>query len=309
MSEWQAGTVVNWRRLTQSLATFGLIPGPDLCFPSYEAGQYIALRRNHCKLTHLVADSKGRLRAAPQIENGRQQLGPVTHPYSIASAPFEAAEHNRLEFFVVLERDTDGTPGRLSSSLFEMEITGDGMLDYFHRVSGTFTLSQRAQHADSVLMIGTGTGVAPFISMIKQLDHEAAVGRIPERRYTLIYANRRPEELAYHDDLLKIESVRRFDFLYLPSISRPIELDPPNPRMGRGRASNLLRHVFEMPVQNEARDTTTVPVLPSHLRREGLQARFDPSKTAILTCGNPMSIADIKLVGEAQGIRVETEDW
>jgi ferredoxin-NADP reductase len=309
MSEWQAGTVVNWRRLTQSLATFRLIPESEMRFPSYEAGQYIALRRDHCRLTHIVADAQGRLHAAAQIENGRQKLGPVMHPYSIVSPPFEAAEHNRLEFFVVLEKDAGGTPGRLSSSLFEMEITGDRTLDYFHRVSGTFTLSQRAQRADSVLMIGTGTGVAPFISMIKQLDHEAAIGKILESRYTLIYANRRPEELAYHDDLLKIESAQRFDFVYLPSVSRPIEADQVNPWMGRGRASNLIRHVFEMPVQNGARETTTDPALPGHLCRDTLQRRLDPLKTMILTCGNPLSVADIKLVGEAQGIRVETEDW
>jgi Flavodoxin reductases (ferredoxin-NADPH reductases) family 1 len=309
MSEWQAGTVVNWRRLTQSLATFRLIPEPEMCFPSYEAGQYIALRREHCKLTQIEEDADGRLHAAAQIENGRQKLGPVTHPYSIASPPFEAAEQNRLEFFVVLERDAGGTPGRLSSSLFDMEITGDRTLDYFHRVSGTFTLSQRAQRAESVLMIGTGTGIAPFISMIKQLDHDAAMGKVQEGRVTLIYANRRPEELAYHDDLLKIESEQRFDFVYLPSVSRPDEADRGNPRMGRGRASNILRYVLEMPVQNGERDTATVPALPGHLCRDALQRRFDPTNTVILTCGNPLAVADIKRVGEARGIRVETEDW
>ena len=111
------------------------------------------------------------------------------------------------------------------------------------------------------------------------------------------------------DDLLKIESEQRFDFVYLPSVSRPDEADRGNPRMGRGRASNILRYVLEMPVQNGERDTATVPALPGHLCRDALQRRFDPTNTVILTCGNPLAVADIKRVGEARGIRVETEDW
>ena len=126
-----------------------------------------------------------------------------------------------------------------------------------------------------------------------------------------------PRALAYnpaayhdsHDDLLKIEAAQRFDFVYLPSVSRPTEEDQTNPWLGRGRASNLLRHVFDMPTQNGPPGTTIEPTLPGHLQREELQRRLAPSNTVLLTCGNPMSVAEISLVGRAQGIRVETEDW
>lgn len=144
----------------------------------------------------------------------------MTHPYSIASAPFETAAYNHLEFYIVLEIDLHGAPGRLSSSLFEMDVTGDRTLSYVDRMAGTFTLGERARGFKNVLMVGTGTGLAPFVSMLKQLDHEAQIAGVPHVNYTLIHTTRTPQELAYHEDLLKIEATRRFDFLYVPSVSR-----------------------------------------------------------------------------------------
>src|SRR5262249_25703330 len=125
-------------------------------------------------------------------------------------------------------------------------------LEYVNRIVGDFTLDKRAADAASVLLVGTGTGLAPFLSMLKQLDHEAATGQRPAPRFTLVHANRTREELGYHEQLLAIEAAGRLDFAYVPSVSRPTPRDAEEGDLGLGRANNLLRHVYGMPLKEEA---------------------------------------------------------
>ena len=98
-------------------------------------------------------------------------------------------------------------------------------------------------------------------------------------------------------------------------------------KMGKGRANNLLRYILEMPLKEEqalneiasrgedtskakaALEKTVRPVLPQHLSRQALEERLNPSRTVILTCGNPLSMADIKFIADANRIRFEKEDW
>jgi len=287
--------------------TFRLMPQDGSRFPDYVAGQYIALRRDRCRLTKRVVEPAGGVRYVLDLdESGRPKLGPVTHSYSIASAPFETRQHGWLEFYLVLEKGADGTPGRLSSAFFEMEPVPGETVTYVDRITGNFTLARVAAGFESVLLVGTGTGVAPFVSMIKQLHHEADLGQVSPIRYTLIHANRTCDELAYHQELLDIEALQRFDFVYLPSVSRPTEKDVTEARLGRGRANNLLRHLFGMPTKEA---TDVAPALPRHISRTDMVKRLDPSRTVLLTCGNPLSMADIEHVAGAQHIRFEKEDW
>jgi len=305
VADWKVGTAIDRRRLSPILEIFRLKPASGERFPEYVPGQYIALRRDRCRLTKRGVGEDGHERYVPDLdESGQPRIGPVTHSYSIASAPWETLAHGCLEFYVVLERAEDGTPGRLSSSFFEMG-PGDEAVRYVNRITGNFTLDHRANGFGSVLLVGTGTGVAPFASMIKQLDHEARRGAVPPIQYTLLHANRTYEELAYHQELLDIEAAQRFDFVYGASVSRPSDRDRQDPRLGQGRANNLLRLIFDMPLE----DARVPPVLPRHISREALLKRFDPSRTVVLTCGNPASMEDIKYVADAHHIRFEKEDW
>src|SRR3990172_11915722 len=121
MADFKVGTVARWQQLSPILATFILTPQDGNRFPDYEAGQYIALRRERCRLTKEEVGPDGQRRYVPDLDaSGQPKLGPVTHSYSIASAPFETRDHGCLEFYVVLEKDEHGTLGRLSSSFFEM---------------------------------------------------------------------------------------------------------------------------------------------------------------------------------------------
>jgi hypothetical protein len=51
------------------------------------------------------------------------------------------------------------------------------------------------------------------------------------------------------------------------------------------------------------------PVLPRHLDRSMLQGRLVPGRSVILTCGNPVMMADIQYIAETAGVRFEKEDW
>jgi len=328
MAELKVGAAVDRRTLSSVLTIFRLMPESGSRFPDYVAGQYIALRRDRCRLTKRVVGPEGQVRYVPDLdESGQSKVGPVTHSYSIASAPFETREHGYLEFYVVLEKDDDGTLGRLSSSFFEMALPADGKITYVNRITGNFTLEKTTSGFGSVLLVGTGTGVAPFVSMIKQLHHEASRGNVTPAQFTLLHTNRTYEELAYHQDLLDIEASQRFDFVYVASVSRPTERDVKDPRLGQGRANNLLRHIFGMPVK-EAEDVeaaiarreepsrskaalakVVAPALPRSVSRTELVKRLDPSCSVLLTCGNPSSMEDIKHVADAHGIPFEKEDW
>jgi ferredoxin-NADP reductase len=328
MAELKVGTVVYQQRLSPLLMIFRLMPQDGSHFPDYVAGQYIALRRERCRLTKRIVDPDSGIRYVADLdESGRPKLGPVTHSYSIASAPFETRQQGYLEFYVVLEKYADGTSGRLSSSFFEMGAASDETIRYVDRITGNFTLGRTAAGFDHVLMVGTGTGVAPFVSMIKQLHHDTRQGRLAPVRYTLLHTNRTYEELAYHQELLDIEASGTFDFCYVASISRPSARDRSDPRLGSGRANNLLRHIFGMPLKEEddlhavraaggddsrARDAlarTVTPALPSQIPRDELRRRCDPSRTVVLTCGNPGSMDDVKYVADTHRMGFEKEDW
>ncbi len=305
MANRRTGRAAAFERLTPTLATFRLRPEDGFPFPDYKAGQYMALSRDDCKLTRRITGEDGRTRYEPDLDDaGQARRGTVTHSYSIASAPWETRELGHLEFYIVLEVGEQQYPGRLTESFFRMRPPDDDRIGYVDRIAGDFTLDKRAAGARNVVMVGTGTGLAPFVAMAKELDHEAAAGRTDGVRYTLFHANRTADELAYHRELLAIEDAARFDFVYVASVSRPS--GAPDPRVGSGRGNNVLRHVLGMP----PREPNAVPaVLPARVDARALRDRLDPAATVILTCGNPSSMADIKDVADANGIRFEKEDW
>lgn len=328
MAERRVGTVSYRQDLSPILAIFRLLPEPGGGFPEYRAGQYIALRREDCRLTQKVITAPGKVDYVPDLDaHGQHKRGPVTHSYSIASAPFETRQHGYLELYIILEIDRHGNPGRLTESLFRIDPKGDNTIAYVNRIVGDFTLDKRAAGCENVLLVGTGTGLAPFVSMIKQLHFEARRGRTDGVKYTLIHTNRTYPELAYHEELLAIEASHVLDFVYVPSLSRPTRRDVDDRALGLGRANNLLRLTFEMPLKEEdvlqaamanggdvsraraALEAAVRPRLPRHISQRELQERLPSSRTVILNCGNPVLMEDVKYVADKNGVQFEKEDW
>jgi ferredoxin-NADP reductase len=328
MADIKTATVEEWQTLSSILATFRIRPQDGTPFPDYIPGQYMALRRDNCRLTKKVVGPDGQPHYVTDVDAaGQPKRGPVTHSYSIASAPYETREKGYLEFYLVLEKDEFGERGRLSGSFFDMTVPGDDKITYVNRIVGDFTLDKRANGFKNVVWVGTGTGLAPFLSMVKQLDFQAARGSTDGVRYTLLHTNRTFEELGYHEELLSIEAAHRLDFLYIPTVSRPTARDVADEGLGRGRANNVLRHILGMPTKEEQELQETVargedpsraqadlkrtvaPVLPKHMSGSDLAPRFEPGNTVILTCGNPSLMSDIKYIADAHGTAFEKEDW
>ncbi len=325
-AEPRVGTVTHWQQISPLLAIFRLMPQEGARFPDYKPGQYIALRRESCRLTKRVVGYDEKVHFIPDLdERGVQRRGPVTHSYSISSAPFETQRDGHLELYVVLEADEWGYAGRLTESLFQIRTLVDDKVGYVDRIVGDFTLDKRARGFRNVVMVGTGTGLAPFASMIKQLHHEAGEGKRDAVRYTLFHANRTLEELAYHEELLSIQAAGSFDFSYVPLVSRPRVPESPGPGLGTGRANNVLRLLFGMPLKEEedlrsagsegeaaarvALERTVRPRLPQGVESERLLERMIPGETVVLNCGNPASMRDVRSIAESNGMRFEKEDW
>lgn len=326
MAERRVGSAVLRFNLVPHLAVFRLVPQRGDAFPPYTAGQYIALRREQCRLTKKIHLPEGGFAYAPDLdEHGVVRRGPVTHSYSIASAPFETAQEGWLEFYVILERNEHGHPGRLTESLFQIEPDEDSEIIYYTKIAGDFTLEKRAKGFKNVVMVGTGTGLAPFASMIKQLNHDAVEGRMTDTRFTLVHANRTTHELGYHAPLHAIMEVGKLDFVYLPTISRPTTPDLANPHVGKGRGNNVLRMIYNLPLREEeelseagperpaaaeaALHNAVRPVLPSYISKADLRKRLDPFSTLIMTCGNPTAMEDIGRIANAVGTAFTKEEW
>lgn len=327
MTEIKMGTICDWHSPSPRLAIFDLLPDRGDRFPEYQAGQYIALSRDNCKLTRKIGIApNGRPLYGPDLdEKGNRKIGTVTHHYSIASAPCETQQHGWLKFYVILEPTELPEGGRLTSSLFHEHGPGDSIVSYQNEINGEFTLKNRTTGFKNVVFVGTGTGVSPFAAMIKQLHHDGAPAGV---RYTLLHVNHYFAELAFHNAFMKIERAQKIDFLYVPAVSRPSAHDMIDAKLGMGRANNLLRYVFQMPmfeeenVEKAKTDGGVVdvaeaelarsvrPVLPHDVSLSELRSRFEPAdQTVLLCCGNPASMADIRYTCVINHIRFEKEDW
>ena len=123
--------------------------------------------------------------------------------YSIASPPDGT---NVFELVIVLVEDGLGTP-----HLFNKVGIGDELI--MRGPSGVFVLPETLEH--DYFMICTGTGIAPFRSMIHYLFQQ----QIPTKNIYLIFGTRTQQDLLYHREFVALEK-QMPNFHYLPTLSR-----------------------------------------------------------------------------------------
>ncbi|MGA9508971.1 MAG: FAD-dependent oxidoreductase [Candidatus Sulfotelmatobacter sp.] len=127
----------------------------------------------------------------------------ITRAYSICSPP---AEDNH--FALCLNRVRNGF---MSNFLCDMN-KGDQIS--LQGPFGDFTLHPPMH---DTIFIATGTGIAPFRSMLHWLLADAS--RHQGKQLFLLFGNRREEDIYYHPEFLRLANLHP-NFHYLPTLSR-----------------------------------------------------------------------------------------
>ena len=179
--------------------------------------------------------------------------------YSIASSPSGALpqEGGELEFYIVR---VEG--GYFTTPLWNLAV--GGRLWCGPKIKGKFTLEEVPRDTD-VVMVATGTGLAPFISMLR--EHTA---HPPWKSVALIHGARLQNDLGYRRELNELAKQASW-FHYLPTLTR----EPADSSWSghRGR----VQHLFQ--------EGHVASALGRPLSRE---------TTHILLCGNPVMITDLE---------------
>jgi ferredoxin--NADP+ reductase len=195
---------------------------------------------------------------------------PVLRAYSIASPHFA----DELEFFSIKVAD-----GPLTSRLQKIE-AGDQVL-MAKKPTGTLVLDA-LKPGKRLFLIGTGTGLAPWLSVARDPD---AYDRY--ERVVICHTVRTAADLAYralfegglHADELVGEQAAA-QFTYYPTVTRETGL----PGVHQGRITDLI----------------TSGQLFRDLGLAG--ATFNPSGDRIMLCGSMAMIKDTAALLEAQGL-------
>jgi NAD(P)H-flavin reductase len=110
-----------------------------------------------------------------------------TRSYSIASAP----KGNEFELCIVINEQGQGTPYLFNQVQVGSVIKCAGPL-------GKFNLPKEIQH--DVLMIATGTGIAPFRAMLQDLSSKSHLSKMPGKVH-LIFGNRFKQDILYKEEM------------------------------------------------------------------------------------------------------------
>ncbi len=181
----------------------------------------------------------------------------VHRPYSVASPHGEL-----LEFFIVLVEE-----GKLTPRLWKLE-PGD-TLDISQRAAGSFTL-EHCPDASTLWLIGTGTGLAPYIAMLRTPE--------PWQRYkriVLVHGVRYARDLAYQEELSSYIQNASGQFRYIPIISREANSDSLQGRITTCIENGSLEQSAGVPMSKDS---------------------------AIMLCGNPDMLDDCEALLAAREI-------
>jgi ferredoxin--NADP+ reductase len=191
---------------------------------------------------------------------------PLLRAYSIASPNYE--EH--LEFLSIKVEE-----GPLTSRLQHIQV-GDTLI-VGRKPTGTllidYTLPGRRLY-----LFGTGTGLAPFMSIIRDPETYEKYEQV-----VLVHGVRQVDELAYHD--LVIDHLPRHELLG-EMVSRQLLYYPTVTReefRNMGRITDLIE-------TDKLTDDLGLPPL-------------DPAEDRVMLCGSPGLLADLKHILEGRGFR------
>ncbi|RKG38189.1 ferredoxin--NADP reductase [Acinetobacter rongchengensis] len=187
----------------------------------------------------------------------------IVRAYSVVSSPFDET----LEFFSIVVPD-----GAFTSNLQHLQV-GDEL--YLEKIPYGFLTLARYQLPlpKDLWLLATGTGLAPFISMLQDFETWAKYQQI-----NLVYSVRTASELAYVDRIQEIAETfgeGHTGFKFIPIITR----DP-----------DAILH-DRLPILIENGELEKVADL-----------NFNPETTHVMLCGNPQMVDDTKAALKARGL-------
>ncbi len=236
MSALSTETVTHVHHWTDSLFSFRTTRGPGLRF---ENGQFVMIG--------LMVDGKPLLRA-----------------YSVVSANYE----EQLEFLSIKVAN-----GPLTSRLQHIKVGEEVLVG--RKAVGTLLLDN-LRPGRNLYMIGTGTGLAPFMALIKD---PTTYERF--RRVVLVHGVREVAELAYSEEIERalpehelIGEMLKEQLVYYPTVTR-------EPFRNRGRITDIIENGR----------------LFSDIGAEPL----DPAQDGVMLCGSPQMLADMSAILKARG--------
>ena len=190
----------------------------------------------------------------------------VWRAYSIASA----AHDEHLEFFSVVVPN-----GQFTSRLSKLK---EGDQIYVERKSYGFLTTDRFQAGKDLWMLATGTGLAPFLSIL----HDFATWEHYDN-LLLVQSVRTQQELAYEDLIRGFEGSEYY-----------------------GEFAHKLRYariVTREPVPGTLRDRVT-KLLSNGVLEENLGVKLDHDRSRIMLCGNPEMVEDSRKILTERGYRM-----
>lgn len=192
---------------------------------------------------------------------------PLMRAYSIASANYE--EH--LEFFSIKVPN-----GPLTSRLQHLKV-GDSIL-VSRKPTGTLVLDDLLP-GKNLYLLGTGTGLAPFMSIIKDPEAYERFEKI-----VLVHGVRYVSELAYSDHILKelpqnefLGELVREKLIYYPTVTR-------EPFANQGRLTELIES--------------------GKLFQDIGLPEFDFESDRVMICGSPSMLKDTAGLLDKRGFQV-----
>ena len=184
----------------------------------------------------------------------------IRRAYSIAS---ESRADEYLEFYLTVVMSGELTPRLFNLAIKDRLYVGP-------KAVGVFTLNKAP--GKHILMIGTGTGLAPYMSMLRsELECNGP------RQFVVVHGARFSWDLGYRTELTGLARHCR-NFHYIPVITRPQE-----DVTWRGRSGYLQNLIASDAIEEE----TGLALTPDN---------FD-----IFLCGNPGMIETVISWAEARG--------
>jgi ferredoxin--NADP+ reductase len=228
-----------------------IVVTPDEAPKPFLSGQYVAIG---------LPSAAKRPEGAPAEPEPPKADSWIKRAYSIASSPNEAGI---LEFYIAIL-----PTGALTSRLTVLN-EGDRLF-CAGKITGTFTLDP-AHTSKRLLFMSTGTGLAPFISMLRSGALETDVESI-----ILLHGVRYPSDLGYRDEVENFSQRYPGKLQYIPVVSRGGDA-------WKGFKGHV-QHVFAQGV-----------VVP------------DPTTDRVFMCGNPAMIEEVEGSLVAKGFVVHSK--